>query len=120
MLNKIMLIGHLGHDPQLTVTGEGTPVTKFSLAVDRRYKTPTGESHEETEWFTVIAWRNLAELTEQYLHKGSKVLVEGRLTQRKYTDKSGSQRTAVEVQATNVVFLDAKPEAEDVTETDLP
>ncbi len=101
-----MLIGYLGRDPELNVTGEGTPVTKFSLAVSR--KTSGGE--KETEWFTIIAWRSLAELSEKYLHKGSKVFVEGRLTQRKYTDREGSQRTAVEVIASNVVFLDAKPE----------
>jgi single-strand DNA-binding protein len=108
MLNKIMLIGNLGRDPELKVTAEGTPVTKFSLAVNRKYKTQTGQTKEETEWFQVVAWRQLAELTERYLHKGSKVYVEGRLTQRKYTDKDGVQRTSVEVQATDVQFLDSK------------
>jgi single-strand DNA-binding protein len=59
MLNKIMLIGHLGKDPELSVTAEGTPVTKFSLAVNRKYKTKTGETKEETEWFNIVAWRQL-------------------------------------------------------------
>jgi single-strand DNA-binding protein len=97
MLNKIMLIGNLGRDPELNVTAEGTPVTKFSLAVNRKYKTGTGELKEETEWFNIVARRQLAEICERYLHKGSKVYLEGRLSQRKYTDREGVQRTSVEV-----------------------
>jgi len=109
MLNKIMLIGNLGKDPDLQVTSDGTPYTRFSLAVNRTYKAQTGEKKEETEWFQIVAWRQLAENCERYLHKGSKVYVEGRLTQRKYTDKNGIERTAVEVNATDVQFLDRKP-----------
>jgi single-strand DNA-binding protein len=105
MLNKIMLIGNLGKDPDLQVTADGTPYTKFSLAVNRTYKTPTGEKKEETEWFSIVTWRQLAERTERYLHKGSKVYIEGRLTQRKYTDREGVQRTSVEVIASDVQFL---------------
>ena len=109
MLNKIMLIGNLGRDPDLQVTSDGTPYTRFSLAVNRTYKAQTGEKKEETEWFQIVAWRQLAENCERYLHKGSKVYVEGRLSQRKYTDKNGIERTAVEVNATDVQFLDRKP-----------
>jgi single-strand DNA-binding protein len=105
MLNKIMLIGNLGRDPELNVTSDGTPVTKFSLAVSR--KTSTGE--KETEWFNIVAWRQLAEICERYLHKGSKVYIEGRLTQRKYTDREGTQRTAVDVIANDMQMLDPKP-----------
>lgn len=108
MLNKIMLIGNLGRDPELNVTAEGTPVTKFSLAVNRKYKTGTGELKEETEWFTIVAWRKLAETCERYLHKGSKVYIEGRLTQRKYTDKTGVERIAVEVIANDMQMLSPK------------
>src|SRR5712692_3149013 len=108
MLNKIMLIGNLGRDPELNVTSDGTPVTKFSLAVNRNTKTSTGEKREETEWFNVVAWRQLAETCERYLHKGSKVYIEGRLTQRKYTDKNGLERTSVEVQATEMEMLTPK------------
>ena len=104
MLNKIMLIGNLGRDPELNVTSDGTPVTKFSLAVSR--KTNTGE--KETEWFNIVAWRQLAEICERYLHKGSKVYIEGRLTQRKYTDRDGVQRTSVEVIANDMRMLDSK------------
>ena len=105
MLNKIMLIGNLGRDPELNVTSDGTPVTKFSLAVSRK----TGSGEKETEWFNIVAWRQLAEICERYLHKGSKVYIEGRLTQRKYTDREGVQRTAVDVIANDMQMLDSKP-----------
>ena len=108
MLNKIMLIGNLGRDPELNVTAEGTPVTKFSLAVNRTYKSNTGEKKEETEWFNIVAWSKLAETCERFLHKGSKVYIEGRLTQRKYTDREGAQRTSVEVIANDMKMLDSK------------
>jgi single-strand DNA-binding protein len=108
MLNKIMLIGNLGRDPELNVTAEGTPVTKFSLAVNRYTKTSTGERKEETEWFNIVAWRQLAEICERFLHKGSKVYIEGRLTQRKYTDREGVQRISVEVTANEMQMLDSK------------
>ena len=108
MLNKIMLIGNLGRDPELQVTPDGTPVTKFSLAVSRSYKSRTGEQKDETEWFNIVAWRQLAETCEKYLHKGSKVYVEGRLSQRKYTDREGVQRTSIDVTITEMEMLDPK------------
>jgi len=108
MLNKIMLIGNLGRDPEFNVTPDGTPVAKFSLAVSRTFKSRSGEKKEETEWFNIIAWRQLAEICEKYLHKGSKVYISGRLTTRKYTDKEGNQRTAVEVTAEDMEMLDTK------------
>jgi single-strand DNA-binding protein len=104
MLNKIMLIGHLGRDPELLVTSEGIPYVRFSLAVNRRYKA-NGQTRDETQWFNIVVWRALAENCERYLYKGSKAYVEGRLQQRKYTDKNGIERTAVEVIATDVEFL---------------
>jgi single-strand DNA-binding protein len=108
MLNKIMLIGNLGRDPELNVTQEGTPVTKFSLAVSRNTKTSTGERKEETEWFNIVAWRQLAETCERYLHKGSKVYIEGRLQTRKYTDRNGVERTSIEVIASDMEMLTPK------------
>ena len=108
MLNKIMLIGNLGRDPELNVTGDGTPFARFSVAVSRTYKSNTGERREETEWFNIVAWRQLAETCNTYLHKGSKVYIEGRVTQRKYTDKNGVERTTVEVIASDVEFLIGK------------
>jgi single-strand DNA-binding protein len=108
MLNKIMLIGNIGRGPELNVTAEGIPVTKFSLAVNRKYKMQSGETKEETEWFTIVTWRQLAEICERYLHKGSKVYIEGRLTQRKYTDRTGAERIAVEVIASDMQMLTPK------------
>ena len=108
MLNKIMLIGNLGRDPELNVTGNGTPFARFSLAVSRNYKSNTGERREETEWFNIVAWQQLAETCNTYLHKGSKVYIEGRVTQRKYTDKNGVERTAVDVIASNMEILTPK------------
>jgi single-strand DNA-binding protein len=108
MLNKIMLIGNLGRDPELTVTGDGVPLARFSLAVSRNYKSSSGERKEETEWFNIVAWRQLAEVCDKYLHKGSKVYIEGRVQQRKYTDREGAQRTAFDVVASDMQMLDRK------------
>ena len=116
MLNKIMLIGNVGKDPELQVTSEGTLFTRFSLAVNRSYKSSSGEKVEETEWFNIVAWRQLAEICERYLHKGSKVYIEGRLTQRKYTDKEGIQRTTVDVIATDMEMLSPKPASSNMEE----
>ena len=109
MLNKIMLIGNLGRDPDMTYTSSGKPVTKFSLAVSRRMKdNETGENREETTWFTVVAWDRLAETCSSYLHKGSKAYIEGRMTSRKYVNKDGIEVTAWEVIAQNMEMLDPK------------
>jgi single-strand DNA-binding protein len=108
-MNKIILIGRLGKDPELSVTPDGTPVTKFSLAVNRYSKSSSGERKEETDWYNISAWRNLAEIAEKYLHKGSKVYIEGRLSQRKYTDRDGMQRTSIDVTVTEMELLDPKP-----------
>jgi single-strand DNA-binding protein len=107
-MNKITLIGHLGRDPELQVTPDGTPVTKFSLAVNRYSKTSSGERKEETDWYNISAWRGLAETCEKYLHKGSKVYVEGRLVPRKYTDRNGIQQTSLDVTMTEMQMLDSK------------
>ena len=109
MLNKIMLIGNLGKDPEMNYTQNGTALTKFSLAVSRSYKTSSGEKRDETEWFNIVAWDKLAELCNQYLHKGSKAYIEGRLSQRKYTDKNGVERTAIDVIASDMEMLSPKP-----------
>ena len=108
MLNKIMLIGNLGKDPEMNYTPSGIALTKFSLAVNRVTKAATGEKQEETEWFNIIAWRQLAETCSTYLHKGSKVYIEGRLSQRKYTDKNGIDRWMVEVIANDMEMLTPK------------
>ncbi len=107
-MNKIILIGHLGRDPELSVTPDGTPVTKFSVAVNRYSRSSSGERKEETDWFNVSAWRGLAETCEKYLHKGSKVYIEGRFTPRKYTDRNGVQQTSLDITMTEMQMLDSK------------
>lgn len=111
MLNKIMLIGNLGRDPEMNYTPSGVAVTKFSLAVSRTFKASSGEKREETEWFNVVAWNKLAETCNSYLRKGNKVYIEGRLTQRKYTDKNGVERTAVDVVANEMEMLTPKSQS---------
>ena len=107
-MNKIMLIGNLGKDPEMNYTPSGTAVTKFSLAVNRFRKSSTGERQEETEWFNIVAWDKLGETCNQYLHKGSKVYIEGRVSQRKYTDKNGIERYAFDVIANDMEMLTPK------------
>jgi single-strand DNA-binding protein len=110
MLNRIFLIGNLGKDPVMNYTPSGTAVTKFTLAVNRitRGNKEGGERQEETEWFNIVAWERLAETCNNYLHKGSKVFIEGRMQSHKYTDKSGVERTAWDVIANDMRMLDAK------------
>lgn len=109
MLNKIMLIGNLGRDPEMSYTQSGKAVTKFSLAVSRRSRDrETGDRREETQWFNIVAWDQLAETCNTYLHKGSKVYIEGRMTSRKYTNKDNLEVTAWEVTATEMEMLDPK------------
>ena len=108
MLNKIMLIGNLGKDPEMNYTPSGNAVTKFSLAVNRYKKSSTGERQEETEWFNIVAWDKLAETCNTYLHKGSKVFIEGRVSQRKYTDKNGIERYTFDVVASDMEMLTPK------------
>jgi len=107
-MNKIILIGNLGRDPEMNYTQSGTAVTKFSLAVNRISKSQSGERQTETEWFNIIAWNQLAETCSKYLQKGHKVYVEGRLTQRKYTDRNNVERTAVEVIINEMEMLTPK------------
>src|SRR5690348_2265580 len=98
MLNRIFLIGNLGRDPEMNYTEKGTAITKFSLAVSRTQRNKeTGENQKETEWFNIVTWEKLAETCNNYLHKGSKVFIEGRMQSHKYTDKNGVERTAWDV-----------------------
>ena len=107
MLNRIQLIGYLGKDPEVRHAGD-TPVANFSMATSERWKDKSGEKQERTEWHNVVAWRALGENCGKYLHKGSKVYVEGKIQTRKWEDKEGNDRYTTEVVALNVVFLDPK------------
>jgi len=106
-LNQILLIGRAGNDPEMRYTPSGTPVTNFSLAVNNNRRDQNGEWTEETEWFRVTAWERQAESVNQYLAKGRRVFVDGRLSTRQYTSSSGEARTSLEVRAFKIVFLDS-------------
>ena len=106
MLNKIFIMGRLTRDPELRRTQSGTPVTSFSLAVDRDYKTQSGE--KETDFIDVVAWRATAEFVAKYFTKGRMAVVEGRLQIRAWQDKEGNNRRSAEVVADNVYFGDSK------------
>ncbi|MBU2008317.1 MAG: single-stranded DNA-binding protein [Chloroflexi bacterium] len=110
-LNKVILIGNVGNDPEMRYTPDGKPVTSFNLAVSRRYTTREGERREETEWFTVVTWNRLAETCNQFLAKGRRAYVEGRLRSRVWEGQDGQKRFRNEVIANKVVFLDRQPVA---------
>lgn len=105
-LNKVMIIGNLGQDPEMRYTANGTPVSNFNVAVNRTYTTQDNERREETEWIRVVTWGKLAELVSQYLTKGRSVYVEGRLQTRQWDDQQGQRRYTTEVVAQTVLFLD--------------
>lgn len=105
-LNKILLIGNAGSDPEMRYTPNGDAVADFRMAVNRSYNTRDGERREETEWFTVTAWGRLAEQVNQYVVKGRRAYVEGRLRSRAFLGNDGQPRVANEVVAERVLFLD--------------
>ena len=109
-LNKVMLIGNLGRDPEMRYTPSGKPVTSFSLAASRNWISADGERHDETEWFNVVAWGNLAEICNQHLSKGQKVYVEGRLQTRSWEDENGQKHFRTEVVANEMIILAGRPE----------
>ncbi len=104
-VNKVILIGNLGRDPELRYTQSGQAVTNFSLATTDRFSNKSGEREERTEWHRIVAWARTAELCAQYLAKGRSVYVEGRLQTREWEDKEGQKRRTTEVVAQTVQFL---------------
>jgi single-strand DNA-binding protein len=115
-LNKIMIIGNLGSDPEMRFTPSGNPVTTFRVATNRVYNTPDGERREETEWFSVVAWNRLAENCNQYLTKGQRVYAEGRLHTRTWDGQDGQKHSRTEIIASNVIFLDKRSAAAGMNE----
>lgn len=115
-LNKVMIIGHLGKDPEMRYTPSGRPVTTYTVAVSRSWNSADGERHTETEWFNVVAWGNLAEICKQYLTKGQQVYIEGRLQTRRWDDKEGQKHTSVEVVANEMMMLGDRRDANHGTE----
>ena len=121
-LNRVMLIGNVGSDPEMRFTPNGNPVTSFRVATNRVYTTSEGERKQETEWFTVVAWRKQAESCNQYLTKGQRVYVEGSLRSRSWEGQDGQRKWRVEVIANRVLFLDKQATAvlpSDETPTEL-
>ena len=109
MVNKVILVGRLGRDPELRYTGSGTPVANFSLATDERWGSG-GETQKKTEWHNVVVWSKLAEICNQYLTKGRLVFIEGRLQTRDWKDKDGNQRRTTEIVASDMKMLGGRPE----------
>jgi len=109
-LNKIMLIGNLGKDPELRSTSSGTAVATFSMATNRSWKDQSGEWQEETQWHNVVVWGNPAETITNYCKKGSKLFIEGRLTYRSWEGQDGQKRYTTEIVAETYVILDQSTE----------
>ncbi len=110
-LNKVMLIGNVGSDPEMRFTPNGNPVTSFRMATNRVYTTPDGEKRQETDWFSIVAWNKLAEQCNQFLTKGKLVYVEGRLHNRSWEGADGQKHYRTEVIANRVTFLDRQTAA---------
>jgi len=127
MYHKIVIVGNLGRDPEMRYTPDGTPVTNFSIATNRRWSNQDGSQGEETVWFRITAWRRMAEVCNQYLSKGRQVLVEGRLRPdsetggpRVYQRNDGSWGAQYEVTAQTVKFLGGRDQAGAPSGPDMP
>ena len=107
-LNKVQMTGRLGADPEMRYTPQGNAVTTFRVASNRTWRTAEGESHEDTEWFRVVAWNKLAEICNQWLSKGSRLYVEGRMQTRQWQDQEGQTRYLTEVIANDIIILDSR------------
>jgi len=117
-LNKVMIIGNLGRDPEMRYTPSGRPVTTFSVASSRTWNTSEGEKRVETEWFNVVAWSSLAEICKQHLTKGQQVYIEGRLQTRHWDDSEGNKHTSVEIVASEMIILGERRDSAETTTSD--
>ncbi len=109
-LNKVMLIGRLGKDPEIRYTPDGSAVANFSLATSEFWTDKAGTRQERTEWHNIVAWTKLADLAKRYLAKGRQVYIEGRIRTREYDDKDGNKRRITEIIANQMVLLGSRPE----------
>lgn len=107
-LNKVLLIGNLGRDPDLRYTPSGKPIATFTLACTRNWITSNGERRDATEWFNIVAWGPLAEICKQHLVKGSRIYIDGHLRTRTWEDQAGQKQTTVEVIAKEMIMLDSR------------
>ncbi|HEX7975544.1 MAG TPA: single-stranded DNA-binding protein [Anaerolineales bacterium] len=109
-LNKVLIIGRLGRDPEMRYTPSGRPVTTFTVATTRSWNTSEGGRRTETEWFNVVAWSNLAEICKQHLSKGRLVYIEGRLQTRHWEDPEGNKHSSTEIVANEMILLEDRRE----------
>jgi single-strand DNA-binding protein len=119
-LNKVLLIGNVGRDPEMRYLQNGTPTTTFSVAAGRSWTTPEGERKEETEWFNIVAWRKLAETCNQLVTKGRKVYIEGRLQTRSWDGQDGQKHYRTEVVAEEMILLDRRPDGAKAESVEAP
>jgi len=115
-LNKVLIIGRIGRDPEMRYTPSGRPVTTFSISTTRTWNTADGERHKETEWFNVVAWSNLAEICKEHLCKDRLVYIEGRLQTRHWDDQEGNRHTSTEIVANEMILLDGRRELSEAPE----
>lgn len=108
-INKAILIGHVGKQPEIRYTQGGAPVANFSLATNEYWTSNTGERQEKTEWHKIVAWGKLAEFCQEYIQKGSYLFIEGRIQTRNYEDRDGIKRYITEIRAFEIGMLDKKP-----------
>jgi len=122
-VNKVLLIGRLGKDPEIRYTNSGAPVASFSIATSESWVGKDGKKDERTEWHKIVAWGKLGELCGEYLAKGRRVYIEGKLQTRNYQDKNGEKKYITEIVALNVQFLDSpqkRAEVQSETAEELP
>lgn len=111
-VNKVILVGNLGKDPELRYTPSGTAVATFSLATTERYKDRDGQKQEKTEWHNIVAWRQLAEICGKFLHKGKQVYIEGKIQTRSYDDRDGNKRYITEIVVDQMQMLGTKDDGQ--------
>ena len=109
-LNKVIIIGHVGKDPEIRYTQSGTAVANFSVATTENWKDKSGENRERTEWHNIVAWEGIAKVCDQYLRKGRQVYIEGKIQTRKWKDNKGNDRRSTEIVANNIIMLGPKEE----------
>jgi len=113
-LNKVMLIGNLGGDPEIKEMSDGTKMAKFSIATTETYKNKQGEKVSNTDWHNIVLWRGIAQVAEQYLKKGDSVLIEGKIKNRSWEDENGNKKYATDIQGDNMTMLGSKRDRTDL------
>ena len=113
MINKAIIVGNLGADPEIRHTQSGTQVATFNVATTERWRDKEGQQQESTEWHRIVAWQRLAEICGEYLHKGSKVYIEGKIQTRKWQDQNGNDRYTTEIVAREMKMLDRRDSGSD-------